>query len=185
MANFDWKGKAVVIPLRVITYVMCCFYAGSIIFRVLRFLTEKDPFFFIYTVYLLLFIAMLVVADLKIRKVLDLFSFLEPWLGKGIFIILIGMVLFNWNHYFEFATSFVSLFVGVVYIIYGFKFDNFKDPWANKQGGNLPGRQPQNNERVDQYRADAPPSGQNSASQPGQPPVSDPQNVGYDPNQPV
>jgi hypothetical protein len=60
---------------------------GSIVFRVLRFGKEKDPFFYIYTFYLLLFIVMIIIADLRIKFILKFFSFLAPWIGKGSFMI--------------------------------------------------------------------------------------------------
>lgn len=121
----DWRAPYVIIPLRVLTYVTCVFLVGSIIFRCLRFGKETDPFFYIYTVYMPLFIAMLVVADLKIKKILYLFSFLSPWVGKGFFIVFIGFILFDWNQYMEFATSVVCILVGIGYMVYGFRFDDW------------------------------------------------------------
>ena len=100
---------------------------GSVIFRCARFGSEeaKDPFHYIYTVYLLLFMFMLFIADIKLARILYFFSFLSPWLGKGVFIILIGLMLFDWNHIFEFITCLICIIVGVIYIIYGFRFDDW------------------------------------------------------------
>ena len=58
---------------------------------------------------------------------LNLFTFMAPFLGRGIFIIFAGSILFDWNHLAEFFTSLICIIVGILYIIYGFKYDDWSE----------------------------------------------------------
>jgi len=109
----------------------------SVGFRCSRFGNKKyigynDPFFYIYTVYVIIFVVMLFIADIsrlhvKIRKILFLFTFLHQWIGRGMFIIFIGALLFDWHYIFECITSIVSIIVGISFIVYGCFFDKWRN----------------------------------------------------------
>ena len=65
------------------------------VLRILDFKDNSDPFFFLLTFYLFGFSLLLVLAELRIKKVIVFVEFLKSRLGKGIYTILVGVLIFN------------------------------------------------------------------------------------------
>ena len=70
---------------------------GMIIDAILRlvFFVSGDPFYYLLTFYLLGFATLLFLVEMRYSKVLVQVEFLRGRLGKGIFLILIGILVFN------------------------------------------------------------------------------------------
>lgn len=117
----NWESQS----CKVFVMILVCFaillLGVAIIVRLIRFGSEKNPFFFIFTFYLVLFIGLLVISIIKWERILMYFTFLTTRKGVGIFMIFIGSLLFDWNEIFEMAVSILLIIIGVVYIVYGFK----------------------------------------------------------------
>lgn len=129
-----FTGKIAWVVLHIICWFMCLMFLVSAGFRFARFgKTEPDPFFYIYSIYLVIFVIVLFVADIswlhvKLWKILYLFTFLHQWVGWGSFVIFIGLLLLDWHHAFEFITALVSLIIGIAFIVYGCFFDWWTNP---------------------------------------------------------
>lgn len=73
----------------------------------------SDPFFYILTVYLVPFAALLAVAELKYLNVLKYFEFLGYNYGRGIFMIFVALLLFDTTYPVDTAVSIFMTLVGI------------------------------------------------------------------------
>ncbi len=94
------------------------FGAASLMFidslvRMFWFGSEEDPYFFILTFYLLGFASLLAVAELRLKRVLVYIEFLRSRLGKGIYIIIVGFLLFDVSRIFDLLVACLLILIGV------------------------------------------------------------------------
>lgn len=82
---------------RILNFLSALAIIGSAVWRVLDFQKQSDPFFFLLTFYLVGFAALLVMAEMKYNKVIVYLEFLKGRIGKGIYIILLGLLIFDEN----------------------------------------------------------------------------------------
>lgn len=134
MGAMNWESQS----CKVFVMILVCFaillLGVAIIVRLIRFGSEKNPFFFIFTFYLALFIGLLVISIIKWERVLMYFTFLTTRKGVGMFMIFVGSLLFDWNEIFEMAVSVLLILIGILYIIYGFKVGEEQRPDPTKAG---------------------------------------------------
>ena len=81
------------------------------------FKTESDPFFFLLTFYLIGFSALLVVAELGVKRVLVYVEFMSGRAGKGFFILFVGLLIFDSVRKSDMAISIILVLVGIFNII--------------------------------------------------------------------
>jgi hypothetical protein len=89
------------------------------IFRFIDFGDITDLFFMILAIYLLLFAALLVVAELRIKRVLIYLEFLRSRIGLGLYIILIGLLVFDESRNYDIGISVVMVIIGIFNVIVG------------------------------------------------------------------
>ena len=125
ISKFDWNGKGCKIMILAMIYFAMGLLLTAIIIRFLRFADSGNSlFFYIWTFYLFLFIAMLLISIWRIRIVMFYFRFMRTKQGIGVFMIFIGTLLFDWNQPFELCVSILLVMVGILYFIYGCKVGN-------------------------------------------------------------
>lgn len=73
----------------------------------------SDPFFYILTIYLVPFAALLAIAELKYLSVLKYFEFLGYNYGRGIFMIFVALLLFDTNYPVDTTVSIFMTLVGL------------------------------------------------------------------------
>ena len=76
-------------------------------------LAPSDPFFYMFTFYLFPFAGLLLVAELRWQRLLKYFSFLGYFYGKGMFILFIGLLLFDVEYPVDAAISGFAFLVGI------------------------------------------------------------------------
>jgi hypothetical protein len=135
LSTFDWESHSCKIVVFVLVIFAIVLLGIAIILRLIRFGSESNPFFYIFTLYLALFIAMLVISIIRIERIITYFTFLSTRKGVGFFMIFIGLLLFDWNHLFEMAVSILLLIIGLLYIIYGFKVGEVQPADPTKADG--------------------------------------------------
>ena len=91
----------------------------DIVFRFTAFKTQSDPFFFLLTFYMFGFAALLIVAELNIKRILVYVEFLNGRIGKGIYILFVGLLVFDESRKVDMAVSIVIVLVGFFNILVG------------------------------------------------------------------
>ena len=100
------------------------------ILRWIDFKNVKELFFLILSLYLLGFAILLVVAELRIKSVLIYIEFLKSRIGLGIYVTLIGLLVFDESRNYDIGISVVLVVIGVMNLIIGI----MRDSKANGQG---------------------------------------------------
>jgi len=72
---------------------------------------------YILSGYFVLFGAVLITAAIPIEFMVKYFSFLKGKVGIGIFMIFLGLLIFNWNAQLELVASLVLILSGAFHII--------------------------------------------------------------------
>ena len=91
-----------------------------------------DPFFYILTIYLIPFAALLLAAQLQYQSVLKYFQFIGLMHGKGLFLIFISLLLFDTKYPVDAALSVFMCMVGVFNLVV-----MCIAPGSDTQGGNI------------------------------------------------
>lgn len=89
------------------------------ILRWVDFKNVKELFFLILSLYLVGFAILLVVAELRVRKVLVYIEFLKSRIGIGIYISLIGLLVFDESRNYDIGISVVLVVIGIFNLIIG------------------------------------------------------------------
>lgn len=95
--------------------LMC--YDG--VLRLLDLKTHTDPFYFLFSVYLFGFALLLILAEIRYRKVLLYIEFLKHRVGKGIYVMLIGLLLFDEDRKTDMISAIAMVLVGFFNLIVG------------------------------------------------------------------
>ena len=77
----------------------------------------KDPFYYILTFYLIPFAGLLLIAELRWEVVLKHFEFLSFQWGKGMFMIFVGLLLFDTAYPVDSSISIMMIVVGIFNMI--------------------------------------------------------------------
>ena len=126
MSKLDWNGKTCRAIVLILVGLAIVLLGVVIIIRFLRFGQESSPFFYIWTFYQALFIAMLIISIIRIHRILVFISFLSTKIGVGIFMIFIGTLLFDWNQIFEMWVACVLGAIGGLYIVDSISINSYQ-----------------------------------------------------------
>ena len=103
--------------VRIINFISAGLMILDSILRFVDFATVVDPFFYLLTIYLLGFSALLIIAELRIKRILVYVEFLKSRIGKGIYIALVGLLIFDESRKGDMAISIALVLIGVFNII--------------------------------------------------------------------
>ena len=109
---------------KLVNYVVLGLILTSFSTRILEFGKQKDPFFYIMTFYLLLFSLFILAAELGIKKVLLYLQFLKGYIGRGVFIILVGLILYNDDRKLDMVVAVFLTVAGAFNIVIGCQRDD-------------------------------------------------------------
>lgn len=102
------------------------------ILRWIDFTNVKELFFIILSLYLLGFAILLVVSELRIRKVLIYIEFLKSRIGLGIYVTLIGLLVFDESRAYDIGISICLVIIGVFNLVVGIMRESKKGPLYNQ-----------------------------------------------------
>ena len=97
---------------KIFNYVACLLLALSVVLRILDFGKSTNPFFYLLTFYLVGFGALLIISELRIKKIITLVMFLNSRFGKGIYLVFIGLILFDEDRKSDMAISIITVLIG-------------------------------------------------------------------------
>jgi hypothetical protein len=104
---------------KVVNYACIALILTSFITRILEFGKAGDPFFYIMTFYLLLFALFILSSEVGINKVMLYMQFLRGFIGRGTFIILIGLILYDEKRTVDMVVSIFLTVAGAFNIVIG------------------------------------------------------------------
>ncbi len=100
--------------------------AGAIflaIVGIIRFTIKvTDAQFYIMAIYFLLFAALLVTAVLQVSYIVKWFGFVEDNVGLGLFLIFLGLLVFDWDNKTELGCCVALLGAGGFNVFIGLKY---------------------------------------------------------------
>eukprot|EP00347_Sterkiella_histriomuscorum_P000686 403374892 len=103
--------------VRLMNFICALAMVIDAVFRAFDFQKQSDPFYFLLTFYLLGFAALIVLAEIRYRKVLVYLEFLKSRLGKGMYVILVGLLVFDETRKLDMFTGIGLVLVGLFNII--------------------------------------------------------------------
>lgn len=110
--------KSIVLKIaRLLNYICALGMLVDACIRFSRFGEASDPFFYLLTFYLIGFAALLIIAELRLKKILVYVEFLKGRMGKGIYIIIVGLLIFDETRTYDMAISIILVIVGILNII--------------------------------------------------------------------
>lgn len=105
---------------KILNYFSCfmmVLFSGYRIYKIFDVTTDEEPLYYILTVYLVGFSILLTAAELRVTSVIMYFELMRGRGGKGIFIILVGLLVFNDKVKIDLAVSNVLLLIGIYNIV--------------------------------------------------------------------
>ena len=117
MENID-KG-CIVSVAKWANYLAVLLIIADVVDRCFSFGSETDPFFFLLTFYLVGFAVLLVIAEANVRRVLIYIEFLNGRVGKGIYLILVGLLMFDVTSTCDEIIGILIFMIGVFNILVG------------------------------------------------------------------
>jgi FtsH-binding integral membrane protein len=82
--------------VKVLNYISALLMLVAAILRCIAFKTSTDdPFFFLLTFYLFGFAVLLVIAEIKVKRVIVYVEILNSRIGKGMYVLFVGLLLFD------------------------------------------------------------------------------------------
>lgn len=94
--------------------------AGMVIDALNRFFDfqrQSDPFFYLLTFYLFGFATLLVMAEIRYKPVIVYVEFLKSRIGKGMYVILVGLLIFDESRKFDMFMGILLVLVGIFNLI--------------------------------------------------------------------
>mmetsp|Transcript_36999 Transcript_36999/g.35717 ORF Transcript_36999/g.35717 Transcript_36999/m.35717 type:complete len:151 (-) Transcript_36999:56-508(-) len=92
----------------------------DVVFRFFNFGETSDPFYYLLTFYLIGFAVLLVIAEARIRRVLVYIEFLSSRLGKGIYGLFVGLLIFDTEFTCDLITGMAVFIIGLYNVIISF-----------------------------------------------------------------
>ena len=114
------KKRQFVLVARYMNIICCLLMLVDTIIRFTSFgtpATQGDPFFYMLTFYLIGFSGLLFAAEIRYTKVIVYLELLRGRTGKGMFMILIGLLLFDNNLVIDMSVAIILVLVGLFNII--------------------------------------------------------------------
>ena len=119
IANEPIQKSILVKIVKALNYICAILIITNVILRFLNFTNSSDHFFFLLTFYLIGFATLLVISEIGIKKVLVYIEFLSGRIGKGMYIIFIGLMMFDNVLKNDMIIGIVVFLIGVINIIVG------------------------------------------------------------------
>ena len=89
------EKKFMIRLVKILNYICALLLLTCCVLRSIDFVKSKDPFFFLLTFYLFGFTTLLIIAEIKVRRVIVYVEILNTRLGKGFYILFVGLLLFD------------------------------------------------------------------------------------------
>ena len=118
--------------VRYLTFLATLLIFVDVIYRMCSFGTTTDPYFFILTFYLIGFAFLLAVAEIRFKKVIVYIEFMRGRLGKGVFIVLVGLLIFEVEKVVELVFSCLIILIGIINIVVSFMRETLKEDEERK-----------------------------------------------------
>jgi hypothetical protein len=103
--------------IKALNYATVLIIAANAILRFFNFDKVTDPFYFILTFYMLFFAALLLIAEIGIKRILVYIEFLNGRMGKGLYIIFIGLLMFDDKFKLDMLFGIAVFLVGIFNIL--------------------------------------------------------------------
>lgn len=113
--------------VRYLTFLATVLIFADAIYRMFSFGTATDPYFFILTFYLIGFAVLLGVAEIRFKKIIVYIEFMRGRLGKGIYIVLVGLLIFDVSRIVELVFSCMLILIGMTNIVASCMRDSLKE----------------------------------------------------------
>src|SRR4051812_28608062 len=110
--------------VRLMNFIAALLMCIDAFIRFFDFNDENDGFFFILTFYLFGFAALLIMAEMRYKKVLVYLEFLKSRIGKGIYVILVGLLVFDDDRTADTTIGIILCLFGLFNIIVSCMRDN-------------------------------------------------------------
>jgi len=91
----------------------------AVVVRCLEFGKSKDPFFYVLTLYLILFDAILVATELEVERITKYLSFLKWIRGRGFYILFLACLVLNIDSAVEITFAIAMTLIGLIDICWG------------------------------------------------------------------
>lgn len=121
LSRFKMGKKRLLVKIaRVLNYFSCLLMLGDAGYRIYDVFDPKvdeEPLFYILTCYLFGFAALLTTAEFRQRSVIMHFELLGGRGGKGIFVILVGLLIFDDERKLDIALANVLILIGIYNIV--------------------------------------------------------------------
>lgn len=88
---------------------------------------EDDGFFYVLTFYLFGFAGLLILAEIRQEHVIMYLEFLKGRIGKGMYVILVGLLVFDDDRTIDTVLGIIITLVGIFNIIVGCMRDEISD----------------------------------------------------------
>lgn len=95
--------------------------------RFFDFHNEDDGFFYVLTFYLFGFAALLILAEIRFRIVLVYLEFLKSRIGKGLYVGLVGLLIFDDDRTIDTVIGIIITLVGIFNIVVGCMREQMSD----------------------------------------------------------
>jgi drug/metabolite transporter (DMT)-like permease len=119
--------RLMVTVVKGLNYTCAVLMLIDIVLRFMSFKSETDLFFFLLTFYLFGFSALLILAELNIRRVVVYVEFLNGRIGKGLYVVFVGLLLFDETRKWDMIFAIVMVLVGFLNILLGCMRDSKHD----------------------------------------------------------
>jgi hypothetical protein len=112
------SDKAIFVRIvRLMNFICAGAMVVDAVSRLFEFQNQSDPFFFLLTFYLFGFATLLVMAEIRYKKVLVYLEFLKGRLGKGFYVIFVGLLTFDDKRKFDMLIGIGLTLVGIFNLI--------------------------------------------------------------------
>mmetsp|Transcript_42016 Transcript_42016/g.30233 ORF Transcript_42016/g.30233 Transcript_42016/m.30233 type:complete len:184 (+) Transcript_42016:25-576(+) len=108
-------SKCLLKVTRIFNIITVLFILAAAIVRFTEFSStdESDPFFYLLTLYLIPFGLLLLVAEFQWERILVYLEFLSSQPGKGLYLVFVGLLLFDKDRSSDMVFSVLITFVGI------------------------------------------------------------------------
>jgi hypothetical protein len=104
--------KIVIKIASILNYGCALLMAIDVFLRIFTFLQDQTLFFYLMTFYLAGFAVVLVIAEMRFTKIIFYMEFMKGRLGKGIYLIIIALLIFDEKRNIEMCISLILVVVG-------------------------------------------------------------------------
>lgn len=128
------SDKAIFVRVvRLMNFISAGAMVVNAVSRFFAFETSTDTFFYLLTVYLCAFAALLILAEIRHKKLLIYCEFLKSRVGKGLFVVMVGLLTFDQDRKFDMITGIGLTLVGIFNIVVACMRDTISSEGSKEQ----------------------------------------------------